>query len=178
MIYPAPDLHIDPELGMEFIKQSNFIENERQDTAHEDAMLALQYAKIFAFRLGTTSYALDIHRILLHRKNKQIAGKFRECAVMIGGRTCPFISVAALSHSLNDIMCAIERDIQRNPNRTDFKKEEACKRLHVQFEHLHPFEDGNGRTGRIIYNIHRLLVGLPLHVIHEGKEQQEYYKWF
>jgi len=37
---------------------------------------------------------------------------------------------------------------------------------------------GNGRVGRILYNIHRLLLGLPIHVIHEGKEQKEYYTWF
>ena len=53
-----------------------------------------------------------------------------------------------------------------------------CKRTHIDFEQLHPFEDGNGRVGRILYNIHRVTLGLPIHIIHEGEEQMEYYKWF
>lgn len=48
----------------------------------------------------------------------------------------------------------------------------------LEFEKIHPFEDGNGRVGRMLYNINRLNAGLDLHIIHEGKEQIEYYKWF
>ena len=52
------------------------------------------------------------------------------------------------------------------------------KRWHIQFEHIHPFEDGNGRVGRILMNFQLVKKGLPILVIHEGKEQREYYKWF
>ena len=58
------------------------------------------------------------------------------------------------------------------------KRSDNTKMIHVIFEKIHPFRDGNGRVGRILYNIHRLLVGLPIHIIHEGVEQMEYYKWF
>ena len=56
--------------------------------------------------------------------------------------------------------------------------EETIEQDHIWFEKIHPFEDGNGRTGRILMNIQRLNAGLPLLIIHEGKEQMEYYKWF
>jgi len=62
--------------------------------------------------------------------------------------------------------------------RGTFNKEERSKQIHVAFEDIHPFVDGNGRVGRILYNIHRIKLGLPIHIIHEGEEQKEYYKWF
>lgn len=52
------------------------------------------------------------------------------------------------------------------------------KNHHVEYEIIHPFVDGNGRTGRMFMNWERLKGGLPILVIHEGEEQQEYYKWF
>jgi Fic family protein len=57
-------------------------------------------------------------------------------------------------------------------------KDQVSKVLHVQYEKIHPFVDGNGRTGRIFMNWWRINNGLPILVIHEGKEQWEYYKWF
>ena len=52
------------------------------------------------------------------------------------------------------------------------------KKLHVDFEKIHPFADGNGRVGRILMNVQMINSGLPLITIHEGIEQQEYYRWF
>jgi hypothetical protein len=57
-------------------------------------------------------------------------------------------------------------------------KEVFIKQWHINFEGIHPFEDGNGRIGRILMNLQRLSVGLPILIIHEGEEQFEYYKWF
>ncbi|NCN51627.1 Fic family protein, partial [archaeon] len=55
---------------------------------------------------------------------------------------------------------------------------EKIKRLHIDFEHIHPFRDGNGRTGRILMNIQLINSNLPLKIIHQGEEQQKYYGWF
>ena len=49
---------------------------------------------------------------------------------------------------------------------------------HITYEKIHPFVDGNGRTGRIFMNWQRIKAGLPILIIHEGEEQKEYYKWF
>ncbi|MCX7953547.1 MAG: Fic family protein, partial [Deltaproteobacteria bacterium] len=45
---------------------------------------------------------------------------------------------------------------------------------HTLFESIHPFEDGNGRTGRIIVNYLLLSAGLPL-VIIKAKERRDAY---
>ncbi len=70
---------------------------------------------------------------------------------------------------------------QESKKTYDRKNIEVCnfiKNSHIFFEKLHPFEDGNGRTGRILMNLQKLNEELPLLIIHEGEEQMEYYKWF
>ncbi len=57
-------------------------------------------------------------------------------------------------------------------------KERYSKMLHVEYERIHPFVDGNGRTGRMFMNWWRMKNGLPVLVIHEGEEQMDYYQWF
>ncbi len=49
----------------------------------------------------------------------------------------------------------------------------------TKFKEINEFlEQSNFVKGRILYNIHRLKLGLSIHIVHIGKEQTEYYKWF
>jgi len=59
----------------------------------------------------------------------------------------------------------------------DLKESKNWKSMHIQFEKIHPFIDGNGRIGRILMNWHRLKLGLPIKIIIET-EKYNYYKWF
>ena len=49
-------------------------------------------------------------------------------------------------------------------------------RMHHEFECVHPFVDGNGRTGRLLLNALRLRAGLPWLNIKPGPEQYAYYE--
>jgi len=156
---------------IEFLKQSNAIENEFSDEALKDAELAWTMACLNITELDKNygiKYICKIHKKLLKNLNKKIAGKFRTCPVYVGTKTS---YVECLKYD------KIEEELL-NLLKTEPKTEDEIKLWHIKFEKIHPFEDGNGRVGRILLNIQRVLIQKPLLIIHTGVEQFEYYKWF
>lgn len=112
------------------------------------------------------------HSILMlgHLRGKD-RGHFRTVPVYIGRHEAMKASMieSALTEWCRIMMLSPEKskDI-----------EQLNKDLHVFYEQIHPFVDGNGRTGRMFMNWWRVHNGLPLLIIHEGEEQMAYYKWF
>jgi len=149
---------------IEFLRESNAIEGEYDALALADAISAWEYAK--AVSVPDRHCILGIHEKLMKRLRPDIAGIRRQVAVMIGGKELPNPG------SVNRLW------IMWEDNHSNAKTEEEIKQAHIAFEQVHPFEDGNGRVGRIVMNMQRLNHDLPILVIHEGEEQQEYYKWF
>ena len=49
--------------------------------------------------------------------------------------------------------------------------------FHLQFESIHPFIDGNGRTGRLIMNLQLIKAGLPAINI-KFADRRKYYDAF
>jgi len=152
----------------EFLKESNAIEREYSDVALRDAEQAWMMAKICIDEPVSIDYILAIHRRLMKRLNPEIAGNIRDCRVKIGGKI-KWNDKEEIKEELR-LLC--------NPGLYPIFSESLIKRWHIQFENIHPFQDGNGRVGRILMNIQRLKMGLPILIIHEGKEQMEYYSWF
>ena len=149
----------------EFLQHSNWIEGEYGQSELGDAIEAWRFAKRLLKKPLTVKHILKIHKLLLKNRRPDIAGKLRDCAVWIGGEYKPVELPFALEQKLENWI----RDYWYVGNVRD---------SHIAFEHLHPFTDGNGRVGRILYNVQRMAMGLPIHIIHEGEEQQEYYIWF
>ena len=164
-----------------FLKESNAIEREYSILALQDSTDAWKYMYkecITENKDFTVTRILEAHKILTRNLlDKQHAGKFRTCKVYIGGREC---SDDNLKLKLKDLCKEMnwykKENIKNETQRNTIEK--ICTQFHIDFEHLHPFIDGNGRIGRIIWNIQRLKLGFDLHIIHEGKEQFEYYKIF
>jgi len=155
--------HIFADNEISFIKESNFIEKEYSPEAIKDALYAWSFARKIVIPINQ-NIIQKIHQRLMRRLNEKIAGKFRTREVIIGNNVgLPSKYIDTHLNRLCDFKPQTEKDITQ---------------WHIKFEHIHPFEDGNGRTGRIIMNLQRLQVGLPLLIIHEGFEQYEYYRWF
>ena len=170
---------------LEMLHQSNWIESEYTFRALKDAVKAWEWLNKQKLPL-TLAQILRTHEYLLRNLNKDYAGKLRDCDVFIGGERKRFINRNLLCLQLEDFCKDFQRIISHRSKKSVEELEEETRKNHVMFEGAHPFCDGNGRTGRILYNYLRLKVGLPIHVIHgwaQGEdelpeEQRNYYSWF
>lgn len=157
-----------------FAKTSSQIEGEFSDEAWHDHLEAWDYIK--HQNELTHSSILKCHEILQKRLRPDIAGKFRDCDVMVGGHVCP--NPVTAKYMLNDwIEKYGSMNFLEGVNELN-EQETLIKNAHIEFEKIHPFEDGNGRVGRCLLNWHSMKAGNGLLIIHPGKEQQDYYKWF
>ncbi len=102
-------------------------------------------------------------------------GYFREVPVWIGGREGA--DWTQIRTKLKEWLKGMNKVNSKNPEYW-LQRGFDSQTLHVEYEKVHPFVDGNGRTGRMFMNWWRIKNGLPILVIHEGAEQMSYYKWF
>lgn len=153
---------------LEFLRESNNIEGVWDDLSLQQAIIAWEYC--FSLAELTPHAILKTHKILmLHQPLlPDEKGYFREEDVMIGGRKG--MAPASIRYVIEE-WC-----IDANQSKT-LKTEGRIKEDHILYERIHPFVDGNGRTGRIFMNWQRHRAGLPFLVIKES-EKQAYYEWF
>lgn len=155
-----------------FAKHSSDMEGEHSAVAYTDHALA--FAELMESSIPLKmSDILNCHFVLQGSLRPDIAGKLRNCNVYVGGRMCPAPLVAA---SRLDMWVTKYGDPAVFASAKN--KAKAIQDAHVEFEMIHPFEDGNGRVGRCLLNWHRLCNDLPLLIITVGKQQMDYYGWF
>ena len=164
------------EAVKEFLLQSNAIEGIHNDDSYRQAKTAWDF--LMTVDHITPIVVMKTHGILLaHPRfssdqdlDKKYVGNYRDYPIWVGGRM-------GMYHT--DIPGAVIAWCEEmNVSTEDGIKDQLSQALHVQYEKIHPFGDGNGRTGRMFMNWWRLKNGLPLLTIHAGEEQMEYYKWF
>jgi hypothetical protein len=91
-------------------------------------------------------------------------GSFREHDIQpfpSGMQPPPWPEVPAM---MTDWLSNAQRLGDKNPG----AEPEALARLHSSFEQIHPFLDGNGRTGRLILNLLLVRLGYPPAIIYKG----------
>lgn len=161
---------------LDFLRESNNIEGETDDKALQDAILAWQYCK--KQKILTSKIICKTHKLLMQSRNleKKDKGAYRTQQVYIGGREG--IRWEKILLVIDNWVFNVNDIVLHAKNESQIFLERRTKEHHVDYENIHPFIDGNGRTGRIFYNWERLKMGLPIHIIHTGKEQYSYYRWF
>jgi len=110
--------------------ESNQIEGEDRINPGDEKAFDFAVSGIKGLR-----HITDIHQILGAYLKKPWVGRFRDCAVTVGGHSCPHHTEL------------VELMVEYVANLDDMDSWTA----HNEFEKIHPFQDLNGRTGRLIW---------------------------
>lgn len=93
---------------------------------------------------------LDVHRTLLRNTDsREIAGVIRERQNWIGGNDYNPVGATYVPPPPEHVGGLLE-DLCRFIDRDDLPPVALAAIAHAQFENIHPFADGNGRTGRAL----------------------------
>ncbi len=129
--------------------------DQRNATAIIGNVAAMVAALNLADRLDADAI-LAMHQALLVAAEPDIARQWRDQQVWIGGDSFgPHGATFVPPH--HDRVPALMSDLVEFTRRTDLPMLSHAAIAHAQFETIHPFPDGNGRTGRAL--IHAMLRG-------------------
>ena len=136
--------------------QLSEVENilEKKKGENEEEIETIGVAKAVEF-IRTTKEELSLNlikKLHLHcfQGSKSFSGRFRKVEVVIrngrGDIVHQGIPVARLNQALNEFISWYHQ------NKNNFKPLVLAAIIHNQFENIHPFQDGNGRVGRLLLN--------------------------
>jgi len=167
---------VSSEKDLKSIIKGNYDEDDEIvnyfSTAKHMYSYAIEYYKDNEFALSKATIRQIQKQLLSGSSNEKIKGVFRNNNIDI--HNAPNINPPE-----NDIDFWVENWINYvNYSLKKYNIYQAMARIHNYFEGIHPFNDGNGRTGRIVMNYILLMKGYPNIVIKGLKEndRKEYYK--
>jgi len=120
---------------------------------------AIEYIRKIKNHLSL-SLILKIHKIIFEN-SRAFAGKFRERGVEVGIRDALGNLIHLGAPAARVIPLLKELIKWYNKNRKTLPPLVLAVVVHNQFEYIHPFEDGNGRVGRLLLNNILLKHNLP-----------------
>lgn len=97
----------------------------------------------------TTDTVLAMHRVLMADDPHHEAGCFRQEAVWVGTSARSPVGADFVAPAWGRVPALVE-DVMSFARRVDIPRLAQVAVAHAQFETVHPFTDGNGRTGRAL----------------------------
>ncbi len=104
---------------------------------------------------------LKIHEIILDRIDKENSGIYRRVPVRISGSAVVLLNPRKVQTLMDEFLSWIK-------NETKMHAVELAAEAHYRFVTIHPFIDGNGRTGRLLMNMILMMKGYPPAIIRKN----------
>ncbi len=130
----------------------------------------MKYIQTKSLEEQSVETILLLHQMLLGNIEDSIAGKFRKKGeyVRVGTHIAP--APEHVERMIEEILIGYSSD------HTNYFIDKIAK-FHLDFETIHPFNDGNGRIGRTLINYQLYRLGFPGIIIRD-KEKEVYYRAF
>ena len=168
-------MEVTRKLLEDYVRESNAIENISVRKNHHffvDHLKAAGYVVNSALGPKAIVSPESIHATLMRRELSD-AGRLRRVKVWVGFDSKPY------PEDVKELMKHWKESLQRNLRNgvllaTPNQAEGFAWHYHHWFEAIHPFVDGNGRTGRLVLNNIRLLLGFPWLTIRFSEREQYY----
>ena len=107
----------------------------------------------------------QIHSLIMRRISPTEAGRYRQLDVKTAGTDHVYPPHYLLSGLMTDFIHWL------NDSRSALHPIEYASEAHYRFVSVHPFADGNGRTGRLLMNLLLLKAGFPIvSISHQERE--------
>jgi Fic family protein len=107
---------------------------------------------------------LHLHRLILQKMDDTNAGRYRTVPVRIAGSTVVMPNPAKVPELMAEFISWLHQH-QTNPVT-------LAVDAHFKFVSIHPFIDGNGRTGRLLMNLLLIQSGFPPAIIRKEDRNQ------
>ncbi len=146
------------------------------DLLFDNQLAAFQLAQELAKEPPYPGIAMDLHRVLTRGvpffEETGNSGKYRQCGASISGQNMP--QPYLLRPLMTELWFPNVEQMLAKAKKKTINRTEAAWWCHHAFECIHPFVDGNGRTGRLLLNWFRMSCDLKPIVVYYHK-RWEYY---
>ena len=129
------------------------LKDHLEAVGHKDAFLYVQ--DIVSNKMPLTEFVIkNIHSLVLMNKPED-KGVYRRVPVRIMGAFTEPVQPYMIEPKITELLAENEK------RKATMNIIERVARFHLEFESIHPFIDGNGRTGRLLMNFELMQNGYP-----------------
>lgn len=145
------------------------LKNHLEAKSHQDALEFIYDLVEFDSHFTLSQNLIrQIQSLVISPIDKKIAGKYRSGSVAIAGSNIKPPIAVEIPYLMSKIISWFGK------NQKKLHPIELASILHHKLVAIHPFDDGNGRTARLMMNIMLLQAGYPLVVILKN-DRKKYY---